>query len=101
YGWGAAFGKGAYAGLFRKGTKFWGPQRVHPKIRYTGEAGRRLTAPLQHYVDRNIADMVARLNRYTTLHAADLREHWRATGRVDETLRHNIARIAGRFHKCY
>jgi hypothetical protein len=101
YGWGAAFGKGAYAGLFRKGVKIWGPQRVHPKLRLSGVAGPRLAAPLEHYVDRNIADMIARLNRYTSLRAADLREHWRETGAVDETLRHNLLRIAGRFYKCY
>ena len=30
YGWGASFGKAAYPGLFRRGVKTWGPQRVHP-----------------------------------------------------------------------
>jgi len=101
YGWGGAFGKGAYAGLFRKGAKRWGGQRVHPKVQFEGTAGRRLTAPLEHYVDRNIADMVARLNRYTTLRAQDLRDHWREVGTVDETLGRNLRRIAGRFYKCY
>ena len=101
YGWGGAFGKGAYAGLFRKGTKHWGDQRVHPRVILDGEAGPRLTQPLQHYVDRNIADMVARLNRYTSLRAQDLRGHWRETGTVDETLGRNLLRIVGRFYKCY
>jgi glycosyltransferase involved in cell wall biosynthesis len=101
YGWGGAFGKGAYAGLFQKGTKHWGSQRVHPKLRLIGNAGPRLQSPLKHYVDSNIGDMVARLNRYTELRAQDLRDHWRETGKVDETLGHNIARIFGRFYKCY
>jgi glycosyltransferase involved in cell wall biosynthesis len=101
YGWGGAFGKGAYAGLFRKGTKHWGRERVHPKVRLDGAAGPRLTEPLEHYVDRDIADMIARLNRYTSLRAQDLRDHWREIGYADETLRHNLARIAGRFYKCY
>jgi glycosyltransferase involved in cell wall biosynthesis len=101
HGWGGAFGKGAYAGLFRKGTKQWGPERVHPKVQRAGVAGPRLTQPLEHYVDRDIADMIARLNRYTSLRAKDLRDHWREIGHVDETLRHNLARIAGRFYKCY
>jgi glycosyltransferase involved in cell wall biosynthesis len=101
YGWGASFGKGAYPGLFRKGVKVWGDQRVHPKLQLTGIAGARLNAPLLHYVDRDIADMVARLNRYSSLRAADLRDHWRATGTVDESFRHNLLRIPGRFYKCY
>jgi glycosyltransferase involved in cell wall biosynthesis len=101
YGWGAAFGKGAYAGLFRKGTKQWGTQRVHPKLILSGAAGERLQSPLQHYVDRNISDMIRRLDRYTTLRARDLREAWAAKGGPDETLRHNVLRIFGRFYKCY
>ncbi len=101
YGWGAAFGKGAYVGLFRKGTKIWGDQRVHPKLVLTGNAGERLKSPLQHYVDRNIAEMIARLDRYSTLRAQDLRDTWRAAGVVDETLGRNVARIFGRFYKCY
>jgi len=101
YGWGAAFGKGAYVGLFRKGTKTWGNQRVHPKLVLTGEAGERLAAPLKHYVDRNISEMIARLDRYSTLRARDLREQWKETGTIDETFGKNISRIFGRFYKCY
>jgi glycosyltransferase involved in cell wall biosynthesis len=101
YGWGAAFGKGAYVGLFRKGTKTWGNQRVHPKLTLTGDAGERLASPLKHYVDRDISEMIARLDRYSTLRARDLREHWKQTGTVDETFGKNISRIFGRFYKCY
>jgi glycosyltransferase involved in cell wall biosynthesis len=101
YGWGAAFGKGAYAGLFRKGAKNWGSERVHPKLRVLGVSGPRLKSPLRHYVDRDINDMVARLNRYSSLHAQDLREHWAEIGKIDETLTHNVLRIFGRFYKCY
>jgi glycosyltransferase involved in cell wall biosynthesis len=101
YGWGAAFGKGAYPGLFRKGTKTWGNQRVHPKLTFDGLPGTRLKHPLQHYVDRNISDMIRRLDRYSTLHAQDLRDEWRRAGQSDETLGHNVLRIFGRFYKCY
>jgi glycosyltransferase involved in cell wall biosynthesis len=100
YGWGAAFGKGAYVGLFRKGTKSWGNQRVHPKLVLTGEAGERLRSPLKHYVDRNISEMIARLDRYSTLRARDLREQWKQTD-INETFGKNISRIFGRFYKCY
>jgi glycosyltransferase involved in cell wall biosynthesis len=101
YGWGGAFGKGAYAGLFRKGSKHWGSQRVHPRLQVIGLSGKRLRSPLKHYVDRDIEDMVTRLNYYSTLRAQDLREQWLRTGKVDETLRRNIARIFSRFYKCY
>ncbi|MDB5394882.1 MAG: distantly related to b,4-glucosyltransferase [Rhodospirillales bacterium] len=101
YGWGAAFGKGAYVGLFRKGTKIWGNQRVHPKLVLSGTAGDRLQSPLKHYVDRNISEMIARLDRYSTLRARDLREAWRENGEVSETLGKNVARIFGRFYKCF
>lgn len=101
YGWGAAFGKGAYAGLFRKGSKHWGSERVHPRLRVIGISGPRLISPLKHYVDRDINDMIGRLNRYSTLHAQDLRDHWRKIGKVDETLGRNILRIFSRFYKCY
>jgi glycosyltransferase involved in cell wall biosynthesis len=101
FGWGASFGKGAYAGLFRKGAKSWGDQRVHPRLTFIGEGGPRLSSPLAHYVDRNISDMLGRLDRYSTLRAQDLRDRWRELGRPDETLRRNILRIFGRFYKCY
>ena len=101
HGWGAAFGKGAYAGLFRKGSKHWGDERVHPQVTFDGAAGPRLAQPLEHYVDRNVSDMIARLNRYTSLHAQDLRDRWRAAGAPDETLGRNLRRIVGRFYKCY
>ena len=97
YGWGASFGKGAYAGLFRKGTKRWGNERVHPKLTLTGTAGERLHAPLLHYVDRNISEMIARLDHYSTLRARDLRE----SGLEHERFGKNISRIFGRFYKCY
>lgn len=96
YGWGAGFGKsGAYA-LYRKGTKSWGADRVHPALSFTGEAGPALLSRLDHYVDRDISDMLKRLDRYTTAKAADLR----AKGDPDSTA-HYVRRIFSRFWKCY
>lgn len=96
YGWGAYFGKSAYAGLFRRGAKRWGDERVHPKIALSGPEGRRLETPLDHYVDRNISDMIRRLDRYSTLRAMDLRESG-----IRETFGRNVRRIFSRFYKCY
>lgn len=96
WGWGASFGKSAYHGLFRKGTKTWGKERVHPKLQFTGAEGAPLASRLDHLVDRNISDMLQRLDRYTTARARDLRE----SGNTD-TLARNVWRIPSRFYKCY
>jgi glycosyltransferase involved in cell wall biosynthesis len=95
WGW-STFGKGAYAGLFRKGAKSWGPQRVHPALSFAGERGPALTARLDHYVDRNLSDMLHRLDRYTSARARDLRE----SGDIG-SYGANVRRIASRFWKAY
>ena len=96
YGWGASFGKAAYPGLFRRGVKTWGPQRVHPSLQWTGRKGAMLTERLEHYVDRNISDMIRRLDAYSTARAADLRD----SGAIG-SLPSNIRRLFSRFIKCY
>jgi glycosyltransferase involved in cell wall biosynthesis len=96
HGWGASFGRSAYAGLFRRGAKIWGRERVHPQLRFTGNKGPRLATPIAHYVDRDISDMLRRLDRYTTARAMDLR----ASGDPGSFAR-NIRRIFSRFWKCY
>lgn len=96
HGWGASFGRSAYAGLFRRGVKIWGEQRVHPAVALAGVAGPPLQARLVHHVDRNISDMLHRLDRYTSARAQDLRE-----GGDIGSFAHNLRRIASRFWKCY
>lgn len=96
HGWGASFGKAAYPGLFRKGAKVWGRRRVHPPLSFTGRKGPTLTHRLDHYVDRNISDMIRRLDSYSTARAADMRE----TGEVGG-FANNIRRLFSRFFKCY
>ncbi len=95
HGW-STFGKGAYAGLFRKGAKIWGPQRVHPALNFSGRKGPALSSRLDHYVDRNLSDMIQRLDRYTTARARDLRE----SGNIG-SYGANLRRIATRFWKAY
>jgi glycosyltransferase involved in cell wall biosynthesis len=96
WGWGASFGRGAYAGLFRRGAKRWGDQRVHPAVTLCGVQGQTLKARLAHHVDRNISDMLRRLDRYTSLRAQDLRE-----GGDIGSFGHNLRRILSRFWKCF
>jgi glycosyltransferase involved in cell wall biosynthesis len=96
WGWGASFGKAAYPGLFRRGAKRWGMQRVHPSLSWTGQKGPMLKNRLVHYVDRDISDMIRRLDSYSTARAKDLID----SGDIG-TLANNVRRFFSRFIKCY
>ena len=97
WGWGAFFGRSAHAGLYRRGFKSWSDDRVlHASVSLAGPQGPTLEQRLAHYVDRDISDMLIRLDRYTSLRAQDLRE----SGDIGSFAR-NVRRIASRFWKCY
>ena len=96
HGWGASFGKAAYPGLFKKGVKVWGRQRVHPRLTWSGKKGAMLSQRLRHYVDRGVSDMIKRLDNYTTARAKDLRDE----GDIG-SYPNNVRRIFSRFLKCY
>lgn len=97
HGWGASYGKAAYPGLFRKGAKVWGRDRVHPSLQWTGRKGPMLKNRLNHYVDRNISDMIRRLDSYSTAKARDLRDKGQTWGSTAA----NVRRLFSRFFKCY
>lgn len=92
HGWGGSFGKAGCPALFRKGAKVWGNERVHPRLHWTGREGPHLTARLNHYVDRDISDMLRRLDRYTTARAQDLRESGRP-GSYANAIRSAVSRF--------
>ncbi|MBT3552681.1 MAG: glycosyltransferase family 2 protein [Rhodospirillaceae bacterium] len=96
YGWGASYGKAAYPGLFRKGVKTWGRQRVHPRLKWSGAKGPMLKNRVNHYVDRGVSDMIRRLDNYSSARARDMRE----TGEIGSTA-NNVRRLFSRFIKCY
>lgn len=97
HGWGASYGKAAYPGLFRKGVKVWGRDRVHPSLTWTGRKGAMLANRLNHYVDRDISDMIRRLDAYSTAKARDLRDKGQTWGSTAA----NVRRLFSRFFKCY
>lgn len=70
YGWGAYNGVNSAIRFCTKGAKTWGMQRVHPRLEMPAVAG-SLKEGLLHYVDDDLADMLDRLNRYTSLAAKD------------------------------
>lgn len=92
HGWGSSFGKAGCPALFRRGVKIWGRQRVHPALQWSGTRGPALTTPLLHYVDRNISDMLHRLDRYTSARAVDLRESGQA-GSLAGAIRSALSRF--------
>lgn len=94
-GWGAYNGTQAKACLFRKGSKVWGRERVHPTITFTG-ARQTLSSPIFHYVYADIAAIVAKLNRYSDLRAQDLADAGDAGSRTA-----NVRRVFSRFWKAY
>jgi glycosyltransferase involved in cell wall biosynthesis len=96
WGWGASFGRSAHGALFRKGAKRWGEQRVHPTVAFSGLQGETLSSPILHHVDRNISEMLRRLDQYTSARAADLRDSGDIGGYGQ-----NLRRIVSRFWKCY
>ena len=99
-GWGGSFGKSAYTGLFRKGCKIWGRERVHPALTLRGHEAGWLQHPLTHYVDRDLSDTMRRLDRYSTLRAMDLRDKI-ARGESIGGMSEQIRRFFSRFFKCY
>ena len=95
HGWGAYNGVGAKSCLFYKGLKLWGEDLVHPKVTMTGPRT-RLTHGIDHYVDDDLDDMFARLNRYTSLAAKQAFLEGKIPGTWSTT-----RRVFGRFYKSY
>ena len=96
YGWGGSWGVMAAPRLFTPGAKRWGDSRIHPPLTLEG-AKRRLKTPMKHYVDRDFADMIDRLQRYSDARAADLRAGGEKLPPMIWTLRRSVSR----FLKCY
>jgi len=93
---GSPAGRLAHGALYRMGAKRWGDQRVHPAVSFSGAQGATLSSPIIHYVDRDISEMLRRLDRYTSARAADLRD----SGDIG-SFGGNLRRIASRFCKCF
>lgn len=93
---GGSFGASAAPRLSRKGVKRRGPQRAHPSVSLQGVRGKRRTHVMDHFVDRDISDMLRCLNAYTSARAQDLRQSG-DTG----SLPGNVRRLFSRSLKCY
>lgn len=97
FGWAGSFGTTSVPRLFRRGAKRWRPQRVHPGLDWTGQEGPRIErGALVHLVDRDISDMLRRLDTYSSAKAADLI----ASGKIG-SLASNLRRFVSRAFKSY
>ncbi len=97
HGWAGSFGTTSVPRLSRRGAKRWRAQRVHPGLDWTGQEGPKITqGALVHLVDRDISDMLRRLDKYSSAKAADLI----ASGDIG-TLRANVRRFFSRGFKSY
>ena len=74
----------------------WGHQRVHPRLIWSGRKGYMLKNRLIHCVDRDISDIILRLDNYSSARAKDLRD----SGEIGSTIS-NLRRFVSRFMKCY
>ena len=98
YGWGGgSFGKLSYEGLFRKGVKLWGNSRVHPHVEIDGRKGGDLRNSIDHYVDRDVSDMLRRLDSYTNSRSRDLIDR----GETRTSLATMFRKFLSRFWKIY
>jgi glycosyltransferase involved in cell wall biosynthesis len=97
HGWAGSFGTTSVPRLSRRGAKRWRAQRVHPGLDWTGTEGPRITqGALIHLVDRDVSDMLRRLDKYSSAKAADLL----ASGNIG-SLAGNLRRFVSRAFKSY
>jgi len=81
--------------LFRRGRGRFVERAVHESVEVAGSVG-RLEGPLIHRSYRDVADFLARADRYSTLAA----EQWRRSGRPARTS-DMVLRPLGRFFSMY
>jgi len=96
HGWGGSFGRGGVTCLFKKGSKTWGKQRVHPEIKFTGNFGPNLDNAIDHFFVKNSTELISKFNTWSYLKSLDIIE-----SKKKETLYRNIRRVFSRFLKNY
>ena len=95
-GWTACLAPEGKFCLFKKNSKIWDNQRVHPDYKLNGEKGFALKSRIQHKMSDNISELVLRFNRNTDLRAMDLRDSGKSFSKYL-----SIRKIFSRFLKCY
>ncbi len=96
HGWMSCLAPDGKFCLFKKGSKKWENQRVHPNYSINGKKGVELKNCIQHKMSDNISELFLRFNRNTDLRAADLFESRNSFNHY-----FSIRKVFSRFLKCY
>lgn len=95
-GWMSCMAPDGKFSLFKKNCKKWRNGRVHPSYELTGRKGKILLNPIDHFMSKDISDLIKRFNRNSSLYAEDLRSD-KGNLRKLKSLR----KIFSRFFKSY
>jgi glycosyltransferase involved in cell wall biosynthesis len=71
-GWGAGLGEVQAPRLYRRPVKRWTARRIAPDVVLEGRRAGALETPLKRRTDPDLGQMIARLNRQSSLRAQDL-----------------------------
>ena len=71
YGWMSCLAPDGKFSLFKKNSKIWENQRVHPNYNLKGIKGKEFKNFIEHFMADTISDLVHRFNRNTDLKAKD------------------------------
>ena len=95
-GWTACLAPEGKFCLFKRNTKKWDNQRVHPNYNLSGKKGFPLNSKIEHKMSDNISELILRFNRNTDLRARDLKD-----SKTNFSKYFSIRKIFSRFLKCY
>ena len=95
-GWMACLAPDGKFCLFRKGKKIWIDGSVHPQYQINGKKGGTFVNSLNHYLSKDISDLLSKFNRNTSLYANDLRKKRESLNKLT-----SVRKIFSRFIKSF
>ena len=96
HGWMACLAPDGKFCLFRKGKKSWVSGSVHPEYNLNGTKGNPFKNSINHYMSKNLSDLLIKFNRNTTLYAGDLKSKKKNVEKL-----FSIRKIFSRFFKSF
>ncbi len=95
-GWMACMAPDGKFCLFRKNSKIWDDGSVHPNYKLNGNKGLKFSNSIDHYMSKDISELLSRFNRNTSLNAKDLKKR---NEKLDKLF--SKRKIISRFLKSY
>ena len=96
HGWMSCMAPDGKFSLFKKDSKNWTNGRVHPSYELNGRKGDQFLYPIDHFMSKNISDLLKRFNRNSSLYAKDLKSE-----KGDLKKLTSLRKIFSRFIKSY